>query len=309
MLKMREIALLPGGRILLTLTLLVTTAELFTCLLQLPHRKEGRQFARSAVLFAGELLWLCLLLDGVYYGKTQGREIWPAAVDAVYGLPWAVILAVDLILAATLLPDLISGLKKVPRSEAVRIYQEMEILVEEEALLQTRITIHDGLGDLLLICKQYFERPEKLERSEIVQLMKDTNKELLKAAEEQPGYSDVFSESVQIAERIGITVTFCGAIPEDRRTRELLGFAIRECAANTVKHAEGDQLTVTVAQTGDSLQAEIRNNGKPPDSQVLESGGLRSLRRMTETTGGSMEVESSPVFCLRITVPGPNTVK
>lgn len=48
--------------------------------------------------------------------------------------------------------------------------------------------------------------------------------------------------------------------------------AVEQCAANTVRHAEGDRLTVTLQETESEWFAEFRNNGKPPEEPVSESG-------------------------------------
>ena len=47
----------------------------------------------------------------------------------------------------------------------------------------------------------------------------------------------------------------------------------------------------------------IENDGKPPDRDVVEGGGLSMLRRRIEYAGGSMKVVSSPVFRLIVSLP------
>jgi len=116
--------------------------------------------------------------------------------------------------------------------------------------------------------------------------------------------------------------------------KELLAQAITECAANTVKHAEGDTITVSItapAPTGsarhdstrhdsarhdstkpDSAPASghpsetaicITNNGKPPQGEIVVSGGLLSLRRRVVEAGGTMHLESAPAFVLTLHFP------
>ena len=45
------------------------------------------------------------------------------------------------------------------------------------------------------------------------------------------------------------------------------------------------------------------NDGDRPDGEVTEGGGLGSLRKKVEREGGSMTVNSEPVFQLAITLP------
>ena len=45
------------------------------------------------------------------------------------------------------------------------------------------------------------------------------------------------------------------------------------------------------------------NNGTPPCAPVKETGGLANLRRMTEKTGGTMTINSSPQFEMILHLP------
>ena len=99
-----------------------------------------------------------------------------------------------------------------------------------------------------------------------------------------------------MARSIGVTVDINGDLPEQASARTILAHAIQECAANTVKHAGGDRLNVTLSEN----EIVITNNGKPPKGEIAESGGLLSLRRSVEEAGGTMTVQSQPEFILSI---------
>ena len=45
---------------------------------------------------------------------------------------------------------------------------------------------------------------------------------------------------------------------------------------------------------------EITNNGEPPEEDIKETGGLLSLRHMTENLGGDMTIYSEPAFKIKI---------
>ena len=70
-----------------------------------------------------------------------------------------------------------------------------------------------------------------------------------------------------------------------------------------MRHAEGDRVTVTITETDTQLTAEFRNNGKAPEQPVTETGGLLYLRKAAESAGGTVTVQSAPVFVLTVTVP------
>ena len=60
---------------------------------------------------------------------------------------------------------------------------------------------------------------------------------------------------------------------------------------------------VTVSDEEKFFTARLSNNGRPPQSEIVEGGGLSSLRSMTEMASGSMRVESTPRFMLTVNVP------
>lgn len=76
-----------------------------------------------------------------------------------------------------------------------------------------------------------------------------------------------------------------------------------ECITNTARHADGDELYITVSDDGAFFTARIGNNGRPPKAEIVERGGLSSLRRITEMAGGSMKTESFPRFLLSVSIP------
>ena len=97
-----------------------------------------------------------------------------------------------------------------------------------------------------------------------------------------------------MANSIGVRVDVTGEYPKMPAVRKLLAQAITECAANTVKHAEGDTVSVDISDD----EIALTNNGRAPKRKITESGGLLSLRRNIEDAGGEMVLESEPRFRL-----------
>ena len=71
---------------------------------------------------------------------------------------------------------------------------------------------------------------------------------------------------------------------------------------NVVKHANGNELYVTVREDGKTLTASFTNNGNPPSGEIAEGGGLSSLRTLVEREGGIMTIRSKPAFSLELTM-------
>lgn len=180
-----------------------------------------------------------------------------------------------------------------------------DMFVEEEQQ-RARATLHNQLGQVLLMGRHYLEHPEKTDANLVDMVTRQMNRFLLGEAtgprEKAPGAMDELSEAIAMAGSIGVTVRLKGNAPTEAYIRGLLAQAVTECAANTVKHAEGDCVTVDIAESDEGVLLTLTNNGKPPKGRIAESGGLLSLRRKTEDMGGIMHVESSPAFVLTLVV-------
>ena len=83
----------------------------------------------------------------------------------------------------------------------------------------------------------------------------------------------------------------------------LLTCTVRECVTNAVRYAEATELYVVFAETQTESSVTVTNNGRIPESPIVEGGGLSTLRRRVERAGGTMTVQSRPRFQLTVTVP------
>ena len=168
----------------------------------------------------------------------------------------------------------------------------------EEA--NARAALHNELGQVLLMGRHYLDHPDSTDAKQIYLTTQQMNRFLLgDAPEPETEKKDVLQQAQILAKSIGVTVAIAGEAPEEESLREFLAQAIRECAANTVKHAEGDRLSVTVTAHAFTLT----NNGKPPKEPIRESGGLLTLRENVAEAGGEMRIQSDPAFVLTISIP------
>ena len=181
--------------------------------------------------------------------------------------------------------------------QRLRDYQrrQKELVIRQE-LLAARTTIHNQLGGALLTGKYHLEHPDSADAETLRLLLRHINTYLLSEAEEPESGADLYESALETAAGFGVAVEVTGEIPQTGVLRTLLGQAVAECAANTVKHAGGDRLYVRV--TGNSFT--VTNNGAAPTEKIEPVGGLHSLRQTVEDAGGSMTLESLPQFRLTI---------
>ena len=178
---------------------------------------------------------------------------------------------------------------------------DMFIALEEAA---ARTALHNQLGQVLLMGRHTLEHPDSTDAELVRMATLEMNRFLLREAEApSESQTDRFQQSLALAKSIGVQTEILGSLPENPAYRALLAQAVQECAANAVKHAEGDRLVLRPEENEKEWIVRITNNGRPPKEPVTESGGLLSLRRHTEAAGGAMTVESSPAFALVLQLP------
>ncbi|WP_024855996.1 sensor histidine kinase [Ruminococcus albus] len=189
-------------------------------------------------------------------------------------------------------------LEEVNRS--IRNYtREMNAIIREEEVLAAKIRIHDDVGRALLALKSYLIRGG--DREDLIEMWQFTAG-LLSGENTPDDSADPIGALKEAADAVGVKLILNGDIP--RKLRKLIAIAIHECLTNTVKHADGSELTVDITDEDGIVTVVFTNDGKPPESEISESGGLKSLRSTVEQFRGEMEIASEPRFMLTIRVSG-----
>lgn len=91
-------------------------------------------------------------------------------------------------------------------------------------------------------------------------------------------------------------------------SEKILIAAMHECLTNTVSHANGKTMTVTVSEKNGKYTIEITNDGEKPKGEIIEGGGLSGLRLLVERENGTMIIHSTPQFELIIELPQGETL-
>ena len=234
-----------------------------------------------------------------------GNRVWQLDVRSTGDLPLTQLTATDVTEQAGILAGLEAGNRKL---KDIRLRLEMynrqaERIIIAQELLTARMTVHNELGSVLLESRHCLKDPASIDEGLLLQALKNANTYLLREYEKDDSAVDPLAEAVGTAEAIGVKVALSGLPPAEERPRRILAAAVRECATNTVKHAEGDRLSVDARRTGEGFRFILRCNGKPPEETIRETGGLRSLRMLVEQQHGVMRVDSAPEFCLTIGIP------
>lgn len=187
-----------------------------------------------------------------------------------------------------------------------RIQDNIVRITREEELLAMKMHLHNEFGYNLQAIRRFYERgclPEEKEA------FLRAEKEILRKLRGEIGNddsTDPLEELWRLAENLDMKIEISGPLPKEEKAKRLLTEALRECLTNTIRHAEGDTvyLHLTEEREGDILlrTAVFTNNGKAPQGEIREGGGLSSLRTRVEREGGILVIRSRPEFSLRLTM-------
>ena len=189
------------------------------------------------------------------------------------------------------------------RKMNLRLKKYGEIVAEvtrEKEILAARIKVHGNLGSLILRTKKELSQGE-YDRASLIASWNDILSLIFAPdCDEQ----DKFAEADRTAASVGVRIFYDGKRPKKgTQAEKIFAGAVFECVTNTARHADGTELYVTMTESETEYAVTITNNGKQPEQDIKEGGGLSSLRRVTENAGGRMTVESVPKFSITITVP------
>lgn len=168
--------------------------------------------------------------------------------------------------------------------------------------LNAKIKIHDELGAGLLSIKRYLTNGgSKEERNAILERISGSIEYLKRESEDKAG--DEYDLMLSTAKTLGVDVRIQGELPQDNPDKHIIATAIHECFTNTLRHAGGDTLYIDINDNNDGMCAVFTNNGAVPKEQIVEKGGLLSLRKLVEEANGTMNISINPAFTLQILVP------
>lgn len=194
-------------------------------------------------------------------------------------------------------------------ARARKHYAALDQIVLEEETLAMKMRVHDDIGRCLLSGRNLLMQGGSLEDykksgerwAQTVSLMEISCQ--TDYVPQTVSNDEVLSELIRSAQEIGIHVTVQGSLPSSKDTAYLMIVAMRECATNAVRHANASEMTVKLLQTQQVDIITITNNGDLPHSEIIEGGGLSSLRHSIESKDGTMLVEGNPKFQLTVTLP------
>lgn len=172
-------------------------------------------------------------------------------------------------------------------------------VTKEKEILAARINVHSNFGSLIVKTKKELMNKEHNFSSLINAWKEIISLIFIHDDEGQVG----FAKANKTAESIGVDIIYNGQYPKNgSQVEKIFAQAVFECAINTVRHADGTILYVTMTENNKGNSITLSNNGKQPTKDIKEGGGLSNLRTMVENVGGTMKIVSVPKFILTINI-------
>ena len=168
-------------------------------------------------------------------------------------------------------------------------------LTVDREVLGMKIRVHDNLNRALLAVKRALGTGDPAAKEEAARLWRE--KILSLDYLTQSENDDVFADLASAAERLGARIEVKGALPRTAPLLKLGALAIEVGLSNMLRHADGTVLTVDCTTPGVMV---LTNDGRPPEREIQEGGGLGNLRRRVEEEGCRMEIRSVPAFSLTV---------
>lgn len=177
------------------------------------------------------------------------------------------------------------------------INEDIKYITIQKEELDAKIRIHDNLGQIGLMAKQYLLQGDSLsQRKNLITAWKENLQVLEHYATTK--HLDMYARLQETAKDVGVNLKVKGSLPQEERAREVLLSAIHECLTNTIRHGKADELQVVISWQGKQMQVVFTNNGIVPGKEIRETGGLKLLRQKVEQAGGKMNIQSTPEFQL-----------
>ena len=192
-------------------------------------------------------------------------------------------------------------LRKV-QEDLKRLSANVIAVTREEEILNTKMRVHDEMGRCLVAAQKYLRDDNHEAIPDSIAASWQRAVSMIKYSNETPE-EDMLLQIRKTCEYMHIAFFQTGELPKQERVAYLLTCAVRECVTNAVRYADATELYVAFHETDEDAAVAVTNNGNIPEHEIVEGGGLSTLRRRVERAGGTMTVQSFPCFQLTVTVP------
>lgn len=174
-------------------------------------------------------------------------------------------------------------------------------LAKEEEILAARTKFHDTMGAGIAAVHQMLSG--EIRNTELERVIRMWYRSLGLSATGISNEADPLEDFERDAAALGVKFTLSGTFPADPEIGELFTLGLRTALTNCIRHAGASQLHAEVAESAEEVVLSITNDGKNPEHEVTEGGGITNLRDHARRMGGRVETRWKPRYVLQVAVP------
>lgn len=193
------------------------------------------------------------------------------------------------------------------KKEIKELSSQLTEINHEEEVLRHKIYIHNRLGQMVLMTRQFLQSgpKEASQYDEYIQRWKKLTGQLYNIDERlySGDTENLLKEIVETAGQIGCTVRVSGFDSIIDSETQILRAALREAIVNAVRHGGATEVNILVKHSEGMTVAEISNNGKLPDGPVKPGGGLSAISKRLKSMGGMLEIRAKDRFEIILYIP------
>ena len=172
-------------------------------------------------------------------------------------------------------------------------------LTREEETLSMKMRVHDNLGYSVLATQRMLMRESEEDRDMFLSQWKQTLDLLNKDNESVEG-EQLHRQVQERAKVLGVKIIYTGEKVWESHISELMDIILIEALSNCVRHAGARELYVKCSIEEQEWVMVLTDNGRKPEKNIKEGGGLSGIRKRVEQCGGSMRIAADPRFSITV---------
>lgn len=216
----------------------------------------------------------------------------------------------------------IESIDKIHKQEIL----ETQVEIQTQTMKHIGREIHDNIGQKLTLASLYAQQliledktPQVNERvNEIGAIIDNSLQELRHLSK------SLTSDSIEQFTLIELIVAECKKLNNLKeckvsfsnntknkvfsyKTKSIVFRIIQEFSQNSIKHAQCQNIWITISDNKDGIMLVLEDNGKGFDMKLLKSQGigLKNMKKRTQLLGGDFILESQPRIGTKLTVKIP----
>ena len=180
--------------------------------------------------------------------------------------------------------------------------ENLKTISREEEALRAKSHIHDVLGQRVALLLRMLRENGSPDMT-VLNSFENGLADILRIPEGEPDFQRDLQSLSEVFRNIGVSILFCGTVPDTPYSEKLFMEIITEAATNAVRHSFSTEVRIDCCQDEKNWFLSISDNGISAGGEISEGGGLSGIRRKIQQAEGTLSIRTEPDFALGISLP------